>query len=363
MFTYKRQAYWKPASRPARNIFEKLAQSVFDQHTKEGKLGQFDPKRSGAEWWIQCRSTKKDQGGETSSNLLENSSIGFHFDLDYGTEVPPNLGTVTYVSSGEIGGAPTVVLGCEHSEWNGSNKSKKVDISQGCLSFPESGKHITFKGDLLHGCPEQLMALNNHSEATGPLTKKQRKALMHKVATPPTKKPASDNGLRITFLVNIWLDSGAPTNIPEFCMNLELPGGEFLGFIDSSTAIGCKTSLKRMFLMEKEKNSEGKVKKTVRFDFNQAPKEGVNSDDESDDEEGVNRLGGEKIPQVLTTGRSPCFGVTFGKQDDQLWMPIPELGGVSSKAEPLNRPSTFHINFKGGNAAPCCVKGTGGGGY
>ena len=134
---FRQQAYWKPADRPPANVFERLADQVFWQHAEaararmekakaraqakkqqppgkklkgkaaaagaaasgqEGGAVALDLSRCGAEWWVQVRGPRMEQG----------TSLGFHWDLDYAKGTCPAVATVTYLT--DRGGAPTVVF-------------------------------------------------------------------------------------------------------------------------------------------------------------------------------------------------------------------------------------------------------------
>jgi hypothetical protein len=161
-----------------RCTLERLAKEIFMQHTAEA---QYDPTKSGAEWWVLC--------------LHQIDDVGFHWDRDYGIEleenrlVHPNLGTVTYLS--DIGG-PTVFL-----DMVGNIPSKLYDgfpLRQCRVSYPRAGKHVTFDGHLLHGAPASLC----------PKTSSDSDESDGSESTDEGSVP--DSEARITFLVNIWLD-------------------------------------------------------------------------------------------------------------------------------------------------------------
>lgn len=142
---------------------EMLASRVFQLHTEHAN---FDPSNSGAEWWTQV--------------VDSNSDIGFHWDKDYayeqntGVNLYPHLGTVTYLT--DCGG-PTVALKLHGRLQSSADHSGKVgDIA---ISKPQIGKHIKFDGQLLHAAPAGLCT-----------------------AVQQPDKPT----IRITFLVNIWLN-------------------------------------------------------------------------------------------------------------------------------------------------------------
>jgi len=112
----------------------------------------------GAEFWVRHQ----------SGNL----SIDFHQDREeHGNPFRhPLLATVTYFSNN---GAPTVVL---HD-------------MQSVICYPKVGRHLAFKGDLMHGCPSVLAA--------------------------------DSGGFRTTLLINIWNER------PEGVEHLPLEFGAF----------------------------------------------------------------------------------------------------------------------------------------
>ncbi|EQC34426.1 hypothetical protein SDRG_08196 [Saprolegnia diclina VS20] len=142
---------------------EALALKIFALHT-DGL--SFDPANSGAEWWTQ--------------HIDHRDNIGFHWDRDYGMEedneehVHPLVGTVTYLC---VNAGPTVILDKRGTFAYGT--SIEGPLTKCIVSRPVAGKHITFDGELLHGAPSSL-------------------------AFPEVDEDVE--GLRVTFLVNIWVD-------------------------------------------------------------------------------------------------------------------------------------------------------------
>jgi len=169
------------------NILEECALSIFRSHTS---TLNFDANLSGAEYWAQVIDSRDD--------------IGFHWDRDYGLEedegihVYPHLGTVTYLS--DFGG-PTVVV-------NKAGTSRADDkIPQECGSYllikPSMGKHITFKGDLLHAASADFLTKE------GFLQQAENDADNNNGDDDEEDESDDDSDSvpkRITFLVNIWLD-------------------------------------------------------------------------------------------------------------------------------------------------------------
>eukprot|EP00520_Triparma_pacifica_P013012 CAMPEP_0118631850 /NCGR_PEP_ID=MMETSP0785-20121206/126_1 /TAXON_ID=91992 /ORGANISM="Bolidomonas pacifica, Strain CCMP 1866" /LENGTH=203 /DNA_ID=CAMNT_0006522571 /DNA_START=78 /DNA_END=689 /DNA_ORIENTATION=+ len=132
--------FFVPAVGQARCGLEAVALSVFRKHSENAV---FDPSRSGAEWWTQVIDVRDD--------------IGVHFDRDYGMEefglnVHPHVATVTYLSDR---GGPTVVL--EHSSGSEAGKDFSGSCERVFMSYPESGKHMSFDGRFMHAAPGDLM--------------------------------------------------------------------------------------------------------------------------------------------------------------------------------------------------------------
>lgn len=146
--------HWLGALDAPRCGLERYAKDVFDFHTKGVR---YDPNTSGAVWWVQIRELHGVHGAA-------GAGIHWHWDLDHqgrAQGIPrrlwtPAIATVTYLSNG---GAPTAML---HDEYMS-------------LSAPRMGCHLAFRGDLLHGAPQELNTTFTAYE-------------------------------RITLLVNIWLD-------------------------------------------------------------------------------------------------------------------------------------------------------------
>ena len=93
----------------------------------------------------------------SSSPPASGDDIGAHFDRDYGMEeyglnVHPHVGTVTYLSDK---GGPTVVL--EHTSGCEAGKNCSGKLKRAFLSYPKKGKHMSFDGRYLHAAPGDLM--------------------------------------------------------------------------------------------------------------------------------------------------------------------------------------------------------------
>jgi len=191
---------------------EALAQQIFRFHTKDA---QFDPERSGAEWWTQVIDAEDD--------------IGLHWDKDYvledeGVNVHPHLGTVTYLND-SFEGAPTIVFGLKSNVEYGTDFSNAT--SKVAVSFPQPGKHMKFDGRMLHGAPSDLRtdvplsdgidsdelsssdeeeSEEDHAAAQELISQYQAASSSPTGDTPTQRSVSSGRKIRVTFLVNIWLN-------------------------------------------------------------------------------------------------------------------------------------------------------------
>ena len=231
--------FWLPASNfEPRTSFERLAKQIFDFHTKDLKANsgsEIDWNKSGAEYWTQKRDLSKNvsasSGSRSNDGVLRNDDtmIRFHFDKDEelvdqtdgDITVHPQLSTITYLTDG---GNPTLIFPhrqvpvatsgeeiedsndegdnedidqggirdggnesdnnfCEdNNESSGISEGKQlqvqedIELSSVFVSYPKLGKHVSFDGRFLHGCPSTLS-----------------------IEDPP-------DGIRMTFLVNIWIN-------------------------------------------------------------------------------------------------------------------------------------------------------------
>ena len=161
------ESFWLGASSEPRCALESLARLVFEAHAGS-VTADFDPERSGAEWWVQLRHADDGQA----------EAVSFHWDKDedlvdeFGVNVHPAISTVTYLADA---GAPTLVL-----DKTPPTMYEDVDGFRGAcgaarLSYPEAGKHVVFDGRLLHGAPRELA------------------------------RAVPSGYLRVSFLVNVWL--------------------------------------------------------------------------------------------------------------------------------------------------------------
>ena len=189
--------FWIGATDEPRCTLEKLALSIFRFHASRHsrtvaaaadptRAGSFDPARSGAEWWCQIRPSPLTESAEAgksgASPSSSDRSIGFHFDKDEWamaqneTAIHPITSTVTYLSSGIAGGAPTVILDRMLARGAGGKEVtlSKEPISRMFVSHPRILKHTAFDGRLLHGVPARNQLLKSHCNVASQLLAHKR---------------------------------------------------------------------------------------------------------------------------------------------------------------------------------------------
>jgi len=243
--------YFLPCLMKPRCALEELALSIFRKHTENLPDGVMIPEQSGAEWWtlvLDDEKNEKKNHGDTNDNRAEDreedDEVGLHFDADYGLEdqapnllLHPRVATVTYLTGY---GAPTVVLDKRsHRPDQQMSDALGGDIRKGWLSHPRVGRHVAFDGRLLHGAPATFFP----PQDVGCDTKRRGED------APPAKRVKPERKLRITFLVNIWINHCPLDPEPlddEICERLKTPCQKTEGggsaekdsaATDSSTAI------------------------------------------------------------------------------------------------------------------------------
>ncbi|KAI2510806.1 hypothetical protein MHU86_3592 [Fragilaria crotonensis] len=263
--------FWMPAlstdvqDRP-RCLLESMALQVFQHHVSSSKwntngvtnhgvapiLTAEERSKSGAEWWVQIRPSSHDHHNHTTTTTtalttttseqsnhdddddkndddddMSKSGIAFHWDKDEELRqlaggnlyIHPHISTVTYLTSI---GAPTMV--CHRrihpltGDWikmddddNEQDASVANGSSEGYLSWPKLGKHLSFDGGYLHAAPPDLLQKGQF----------ERQCQMpHSNGIVPTVDHDEQIRLvrrrrRVTFLVNIWLNH-KPVNVERF---------------------------------------------------------------------------------------------------------------------------------------------------
>ncbi len=212
-----------------RCFLEKMALEIFHHHVPSSGY-YYDPKTSGAEWWVQIRpsppagrysmhasSGTDDDDANNDDNDMAKSGISFHWDKDEDFRlltggsmyIHPHVSTVTYLTDL---GAPTMVLSKRVDPMSGSyitdvdDDGNASDV-EGLVSFPRQGKHLSFDGRYLHAAPSDLLTDGLFEkqcsfERSDSMDKKEIKVLERRHR-------------RVTFLVNIWLNY-KPFNVNPF---------------------------------------------------------------------------------------------------------------------------------------------------
>ena len=144
---------------------------------------------AGVEYWVQRleRDNEMSTEGPEAENWGAQARLPFHFDKDEealrSTEQwhHPSCATVTYLTDPRSGDPPTVIFDSVHPDaaaQRACRQRQNVDLAEGaeeeegsglagrgriksaadgprqaCISFPERGKHLAFRGRFLHGCP------------------------------------------------------------------------------------------------------------------------------------------------------------------------------------------------------------------
>ena len=189
-------SFWLGVNAQPRCALEHLARAVFSAHAR-GCASRFDARKTGAEWWVQLRRDTCE--GErvnpfNPDDASDPAGVSFHWDKDeslvdaYGVNVHPALSTVTYLGDS---GAPTMVADKTAPVMYEDIEAFRGAIPHAVLSHPETGKHLSFDGRMLHGAPREL-------------------ARAAALAGGAKKKPT-----RATFLVNVWLGH-KPADVEPF---------------------------------------------------------------------------------------------------------------------------------------------------
>ena len=274
------RTFWMPVGgTPPRFSLEQMALNIFDHHVRRRRQQQrqdntqttttttdddndvvsaqqtvqYDPTKSGAEWWVQIRPSPEktgryamleeqekktaDDNDRNKNDDHDKNGITFHWDKDEdlrlllcggNTYIHPHLSTVTYLTDK---GAPTLAVNCRiHNltgEWivpssvvlpsttasDDDDDDDQQQQQQGFVSWPRVGKHLSFDGRFLHAAPTNLMPPGLFDRqcqftSTGKVPDKINRRLQRRHR-------------RVTFLCNIWLNF-KPFNVdrfPESMMN------------------------------------------------------------------------------------------------------------------------------------------------
>ena len=201
---------WVPAKGMApRCTLEQFALDVFHHHVPSNL--NYDPISSGAEWWVQIRPSPEGTGRysmhDENPDEISKTGISFHWDKDEDlrlltggtTYIHPHLSTVTYLTDF---GSPTLALNCRvhplTGEWIVPGKDANMTETgvEGFVSWPKTGKHMSFDGRYLHAAPPDLMEPGSF----------KRQIQFEESEDPKQQVILKRRHRRVTFLVNIWLN-------------------------------------------------------------------------------------------------------------------------------------------------------------
>jgi hypothetical protein len=206
---------------------EQLAADIFCFHTQHLRPNvNYDPSRSGAEWWVQIKPSppqgryamhagqKRPRTVDTvvCEDDLDSLGIPFHWDKDEDLRIAaggsvyvhPHWSTVTYLATGETPSPTVCVEQCRVHPTTGSYHLHANDKPvRAYFSAPRIGKHLVFDGRFLHAATPELVP---------PLQSSFRTSVdpQH-----PHHRRLLRRGRRVTFLVNIWLNY-RPLNVLAF---------------------------------------------------------------------------------------------------------------------------------------------------
>ena len=155
-------------------LLERVAAGIFEYHTRGLKAGfDYDPRRSGAEFWTQVKDQQSSSiggkgrgggggggGGERQGYSTSSGGVDIHYDKDEelataaGLAIFPDISTVTYLdgSAAAAALAPTLVFSATIADEVGDA------IGSAVLSRPLPGKHLSFDG----GCFVRWLPLDSN---------------------------------------------------------------------------------------------------------------------------------------------------------------------------------------------------------
>ena len=186
---HSKETFWLAHGAMPRCLLEQLAADLYAFHCKDlGLAGT-----AGCEWWVQVKDASRDPTGERGA------SIDLHYDKDekiaelFQLGVFPLVSTVTYLTQGGAAAQiPTVIFNTTAKAPIGKSPIRDVVVS-----YPEVGKHISFRGDLLHGAPVEWLLGNGNSYGGAGGGGQQEPPGGGKVASCESER-------RVTFLLNVW---------------------------------------------------------------------------------------------------------------------------------------------------------------
>jgi hypothetical protein len=207
------RTFWIGAKDQPRCNLERIAKDIFDYHVSSSSCAvNFHTETSGAEWWVQIRPSPQ-TGRYSMQGMDDETGISFHFDKDEDlrilcggkTYVHPHLSTVTYLTDY---GAPTLIVeGFRVNNLTGDYMIAETKDLGIFVSWPLTGKHLSFDGRFLHAAPSDLQEPGSFSQ--------QCEFSNGENMDPKIVRKKERQHRRCTFLVNIWLNY-KPFNVNPF---------------------------------------------------------------------------------------------------------------------------------------------------
>jgi hypothetical protein len=208
---------------------EQFALSIFQNHVQRFQLQDLvNLGKAGAEWWVQVKTLDPNVNSTFLSTKLDGSkgqAIDLHYDKDeelasaFGLGSFPTLSTVTYLTdyttsatdSGTTNPtvAPTLVFPHTYDMPGEGPVGGLIDCDgdditsstpQLLICHPIVGKHLVFDGRLLHGVPSNLNLRQSYHKVNN-----DDSTTLQNIENDGKLFPNLCKGLRVTFLVNIWI--------------------------------------------------------------------------------------------------------------------------------------------------------------
>jgi hypothetical protein len=229
---HTKETLWVDASmqQPPHNPLhplEQLAWAIFQRHVQHYQLQP--TKFAGAEWWVQVKETT----ATTANQNQKKQAIDLHYDKDealaeqFGIGSFCKLSTVTYLTP-SYPASPTIVFDHRYDQ------GEEQVMSTMLVSRPAMAKHLVFDGRLLHGAPLHESLRPAAPSATTTITTTTAAAATtddndndsngnHKQQKQQQDSPSGM--LRVTFLVNLWMDRQPASVLPlDDVVRQQLPG-------------------------------------------------------------------------------------------------------------------------------------------
>lgn len=269
LVTISKETFWLDTNNESSSYceLEKLAAMILRQHSANYLLTMEKQDNSslttstksecssnlswGAEWWVQVKPVSHPDVQQTTTaattiprnnNNSNNGSeaVDLHYDKDeviaecFGIGYFPFISTVTYLTN-SCTSPPTLIFNIRYDESSVGPEESPI-ISEMLISNPEIGKHIVFDGRLLHGAPSHyaLRPYNNSNNNNHHHCENHNNNEISNNNIACTNEEGQE--IRITFLVNLWLNHKPagifvlPNNIRETLKGTSLTRNKKLSY-------------------------------------------------------------------------------------------------------------------------------------